>query len=134
MKRILIKDVAAFLKSSADTLYGFNYTCCRMILDDNFAIYVGWSAGYGEEKRDDVMQDPKNPDYAINAGVKIRNDADWCDYDFINFAISSDDSGDVWDSGITLEPHENYKLAAKWLIEQYRELKKAYKAGKIKLI
>ena len=82
-----ISKVAKFLEQAVNGLIEDDTTnsaggCYRYILDSNFAIYVGWSAGWGKEPRDDVYQSKVEPDYAIEAAVKIRNDSDWADYDY----------------------------------------------------
>ena len=64
-------NVAKWLKESTDWLIDNQQGCCTLKLDDHLAICVGWSAGYGDEERDDVIQAKDDRDYAINAGIKV---------------------------------------------------------------
>lgn len=120
------KEVQKFLKESVNTLLTTDYTCCRLDLDEKLAIYVGWSGGYGHELRDDVIQDPENPDWAINAGIKVStSDYMQTDYDFLNFPYETD--GEVWDEGLSLnleDEKDNYSKIAEWFLKDYEELKK----------
>lgn len=114
--------IAQFLKESVEWLVENQMGCCRYKLDDHLAIFVGWSAGYGEEKRDDVIQAKDYPDYGINAGVKVWTSDDmWTDYDYLNFPYEKD--GDVWDMGCSIVPNEDYEAVAKYLLDEYKQAK-----------
>ena len=47
-------NVAKWLKESTDWLIDNQQGCCTLKLDDRLAICVGWSAGYGDEERDEL--------------------------------------------------------------------------------
>ena len=116
------KEIKKFLKKSVKWLKKNQEGCCHYILDDHLAILVGWSAGYGDEKRKDVIQAKDDLDYGINAGLKVwtSDSAMLTDYDWVNFPFEED--GEVWDSGVSIAPREKYKRIAKWLLEQYEEI------------
>ena len=115
------KEVIKFIQESVEWLQEQQEGCCRYKLDDHLAIFVGWSAGYGDEKRDDVIQAKDEPDYAINAGIKVWTSDDmWTDFDFINFPYEK--NGDVWDMSLSIEPNENYENVVKTLLEWYTEM------------
>lgn len=116
------KEIKKFLKKSVKWLKKTQEGCCHYILDDHLAILVGWSAGYGDEKRKDVIQAKDSYDWAINAGIKVwtSDSSMLTDYDWVNFPYEED--GEVWDFGISIAPREKYKRTAKWLLEQYEAM------------
>lgn len=117
------KEIAKFVKESVEWLQKEQIGCCRYLLDDHLAIFVGWSAGYGDEERDDVIQAKDNPDYGINVGIKVwTSDYMQTDYDFLNFPYRDTD-GEMWDMGMSVEPNDNYELIADTLLEWYDEVK-----------
>lgn len=121
MQVINKEQIEKFIKESVEWLQKEQMGCCRYKLDDHLAIFVGWSAGYGDELRDDVIQAKDNPDWGINAGVKIWTSDDmWTDYDYLNFPYEED--GDVWDMGISIAPNDNHRLIARVLLEWYYQV------------
>lgn len=116
-------EIAKFVKESVEWLVAEQQGCCTYKLDDHLAICVGWSAGYGEEIRDDVIQAKDNPDYGINVGIKVwtSDAAMLTDYDWINFPYEED--GDVWDMGLAVTPNDNYEVIARSLLRWYDEVK-----------
>lgn len=93
--------IVRFVKDSVDWLQKEQQGCCRYKLDDHLAIFIGWSAGYGNEKRKDVIQAQYAPDYAINVGIKVWTSDDmWTDFDWLNFPYY--ENGDVLDMGLAI--------------------------------
>ena len=116
------KEIAKFVQESVEWLVENQMGCCRYKLDDHLAIFVGWSAGYGNEKRDDVIQAKDNLDYGINAGIKVWTSDDmWTDFDWLNFPYYKD--GDVLDMDCAISPQEDYERVAKYLLKMYNEVK-----------
>ena len=117
------KEIAKFVKNAVKSLQEIQEGCCTYKIDDHLAVCVGWSAGYGNEKRDDVIQAKDDFDWGINAGIKVwTSDASMLtDYDWINFPY--EENGDVWDMGLGISPKENYESVAKLLLEWYDEVK-----------
>ena len=114
--------IAKFVQESVEWLVENQMGCCRYKLDDHLAIFVGWSAGYGDEKRDDVIQGKDNLDYGINAGIKVWTSNDmWTDFDWLNFPYYKD--GDVLDMDCAISPQEDYERVTKYLLEMYKEVK-----------
>lgn len=121
MKTINKKQIKKFIKDSVEWLIENQMGCCRYKLDDHLAIFVGWSAGYGEEKRYDVIQAKDNPDYAINAGIKVWTSDDmWTDYDWLNFPYYKD--GEVLDMDCNISPQEGWERVTKYLLKMYYEV------------
>jgi hypothetical protein len=94
--------IAKFVKESVEWLVAEQQGCCTYKLDDHLAICVGWSAGYGNELRNDVIQAKDDPDYGINVGIKVwtSDAAMLTDFDWINFPYY--ESGDVLDMGLAI--------------------------------
>lgn len=114
--------IAQFIKESVEWLVENQMGCCRYKLDDHLAIFVGWSAGYGDEKRDDVIQGKDYPDYGINAGIKVWTSDDmWTDYDWLNFPYYENE--DVLDMDCAISPQEDWERVAKYLLKMYNEVK-----------
>lgn len=113
--------IAKFVKESVEWLIEEQQGCCCYKLDDHLAVCVGWSDGYGEEERDDVVQAKGDPNWGINAGIKVwTSDSMRTDYDWINFPYY--ESGDVLDMGFSIEPNDDYELVAKSLLDMYYEV------------
>ena len=117
--------IAKFIKESVEWLQQEQQGCCRYKLDDHLAIFVGWSAGYGYDKRNDVIQAKDDPDWGINAGIKVwTSDYMQTDYDWLNFPYEKD--GDVWDMDCAVSPQEgnyDYERVTKRLLGMYNEVK-----------
>ena len=114
--------IAKFVKESVEWLQEMQQGCCRHKLDDHLAVFVGWSAGYGEEKRYDVIQAKDYPDYGINAGIKVWTSDDvWTDFDWLNFPYY--ENGDVLDMDCAISPQENWERVAGYLLKMYDEVK-----------
>ena len=115
-------EIAKFIKQSVEWLQKEQQGCCRYKLDDHLAIFVGWSSGYGEESRNDVIQAQDNPDYGINVGIKVwTSDYMQTDFDWLNFPYY--DNGEVLDMGLSIAPHTNYKQVVGRLLKLYDRVK-----------
>lgn len=113
--------IAKFIEESVKWLLTEKQGCCRYQLDNHLAIFVGWSAGYGDEKRNDVIQDEDALDWGIDVGLKVwTSDYMQTDYDFLNFPY---DDEDVWDMGLSVSPNADYDYLAKSMLEWYNEVK-----------
>lgn len=114
-------NVAKWLEESKNWLIDNQSGCCTLKLDDRLAICVGWSAGYGDEPREDVIQAKDEPDYAINAGIKVWTSDDLrTDFEFINFPYK--ENGDIYDDEISLSKDEDFDWLANALITDYEVL------------
>ena len=71
MRKFDNKEIAKWIENSVKQLIVSQEGCGTLKLDDHLAICTGWSAGYGEEKRDDVIQAKDEPDFAICVGLKV---------------------------------------------------------------
>ena len=117
-----MSKIAQFIKESVEWLVAAQQGCCRYKLDDHLAIFVGWSAGYGEEKRDDIIQAKDDPDWGINVGIKVWTSDDmWTDFDWLNFPYY--ENGDVLDMDCAISPQEDYERVAEYMLKMYDEVK-----------
>lgn len=115
-------DIAQFIKESVEWLIANQEGCCRYQLDEHLAIFVGWSGGYGDEPRKDVIQAKDDLDWGINVGLKVwTSDYLQTDFDWLNFPY--EENGDVWDMGLSVSPNANYEQLAKSMLEWYDEVK-----------
>lgn len=126
LDNIILNEVQTFLKEAITWLLKEDCGCATFKLDDHLAICVGWSAGYGKEKREDVVQSKRNPDYALNAGLKVwTSDCLRTDYDFINFPYLEVEEGDVIDYSLSIKSQDikDCDELAKVMLNFYNEFK-----------
>ena len=116
------EEIRDFIRESVDWLISEDIGCCTLPLDDRLAICVGWLPGYGEEERDDCIQSKDDPDFAINAGIKVYTSDDMrTDYEFINMPYR--DNGDVLQTDVSIEPNEDYDALAEYFLKEYESMK-----------
>lgn len=117
-------EIAKFIKESVEWLIENQQGCCTQRLNEHLAICVGWSAGYGKEERNDVIQAKDDPDWGINVGIKVwtSDAAMLTDYDWINYPYSDKD-GEVCDTGISIALNDNYESIADTLLKWYDDMK-----------
>ena len=112
-------ELAEFIKKQNKQLRTTAWTNAQWILDGELAIFIG-------KLDDDIL-----------AGIKIRNDADWAEYDALDFPVFK--NGDCDDVETTLlEPEEAdkqegyYNEIARWLLGEYNIICEARQAGEFK--
>ena len=128
--RLNKEAIAKFIEKAVNDLMTTDYTNNRYILDDDLAIFVGWSDGYDDKEiLDYELYKENSPTWRINVGIKVRNDWDWADYDFLDFPWYPD--GEVWDTGVTVNKDEDYGKIADWMIENYPNIVEAHEKGEI---
>ena len=126
-----VDKIAKFIENSVNTLMEGHYTCCKYDLDEDLAIFVGWSDGYdGEDISEDELYLEKSPTWRINVGIKVRNDYDWTDFDYLDFPWYPD-TGEVWDTGVTINKDEDYNQVADWMVKSYPEIVESHNKGEI---
>lgn len=114
-------EIAKFIKDSVEWLIAEQEGCRHLKLDNRLAILVGWSAGYGTEKRADIIQSKGQFDYAINVGIKVwTSDYMLTDYDWVSFPY---DSEEAWDMGLSVPPNADYGVLADSMLEWYEAVK-----------
>lgn len=118
-----VRRVAEYLEESIKWLCESQEGCCTYKMDDHLAICVGWSSGYGEKPRNDVIQATDDLDFAINAGIKVwtSDSAMLTDFDWINYPYLED--GTVLDMGMSLARNDDLEVIAATLLRWYDDLK-----------
>lgn len=121
-KEMQTKQLSQWLKDSVNCLIDHQEGCCTYKLDDHLAVCVGWSAGYGDELREGIIQAKDEPDYAINAALKVwTSDSMRTDLDYINAPYY--ENGDVVDTTVSISEDEDYDKLAEYFLEEYERLK-----------
>ena len=122
LKEMQTKQLSQWLKDSVNCLIDYQEGCCTYKLDDHLAVCVGWSAGYGDELREGIIQAKDEPDYAINAAIKVwTSDSMRTDLDYINAPYYED--GDVADIAVSISEDEDYDKLAEYFLKEYEGLK-----------
>lgn len=125
-----VNNLAKFIEKSVNDLMTTNYTNCKYNLDEDLAVFIGWSDGYDtKDILDNELYKEENPSWRINVGIKVRNDADWADFDYLNYPWYSD--GEIWDTGVTINKDEDYVKVAEWELENYPNIVKAHENGEV---
>lgn len=119
-------DLAQFIERAVRILQTSDATNTRYILDENLAVYVGWSYDDGGSMGYGIPDD--SGEYVIYAGVKLRNDSYWADYDWLDYPYDKE-TGDVWDNGLYIAPNEDYDNIARDLSKAYQEILQEVASG-----
>lgn len=121
-KEMQTKQLSQWLKDSVNWLIDHQEGCCTNKLDDHLAVCVGWSAGYGNESREDVIQGIDDLDFAIVAALKVwTSDSMRTDLDYINAPYY--ETGEVIDIAVSISEEEDFDKLAEYFLEEYEGLK-----------
>ena len=123
-----VKTIVKFIKDSVEFLKKEDCGCCHRSYDGDLCLVVGWMPGYSEEKDATIIQSKSQPNYAINAGVKLLVSAMQTDMD-LDFNYLYWDNGDCWDCTTAVSPNEDYEALAESLLKEAEEMSK-YKYDK----
>ena len=137
-----IEKVADFLKESCDYFKKQGDGCCHLNLSEDLALYIGWSDGYDMADTDIIKSEEGQRTqkshlgdwvvgWAVNAGVKVRNDFDCADFDFLNYPWYPED-GEAWDNGISMKPNQtrrDYRRDARFFLETFVAMTNYHKKG-----
>jgi hypothetical protein len=127
--------ILQFIKESVKRLDKDECRCCRFDLDNELAIFVGWSDGF--DKDDTTVIHLKGiSDYAIEVGVKIRRDYDDADYEWLRFPADLFDVNSDLDA-FRFNPAPNmtdgdYLIEIKRLLSTYQRTAEDHKKGLIR--
>lgn len=138
-----IAKVADFLEKACDDFKEDGEGCRRFKLSNDLALYVGWSDGYDMADTDIIkskkgqrliegQDNPRTCGWAVNAAIKVRNDYDWSDFDFLDYPFYED--GDCWDDGVSVSPnlnHKDYEALAKSFLEDFVAMTNAHAKGEL---
>ena len=134
-----IAKIAGILETACDCFQNQCEGCLNVPLSDDLVLAIGWSDGYDMADTDIIKSEKgqrQNGDwtcgYAVNAAIKVRNDADCSDFDFLNYPVYKD--GECCDNGITMKPNQTrreYRKNARWFLETFVAMTNAHKKGEI---
>ena len=134
-----ISKVADFLKEACDHFKNQGEGCYNLPLSEDLVLAVGWSDGYNMADNDIIKSEEGQRQsgewtcgYAVNAAVKVRNDADCSDFDFLYYPSYKD--GDCWDNGISMRSNQTqreYRKDARWFLETFVAMTNAHERGGI---
>lgn len=130
-KKLSASAIQKWVLESIKTLTTTDYTCCEYPLDDDLSLFCGWSDGY-DENDEGMIHSKNNPTWGINVGIKCNHDYMKTDFDYLN-APYDEETGEVWDTNMTLDEGGISESDAQWYIEQYNEIKKALENGEVVL-
>lgn len=120
-------DLAKFIEESVNNLIAGTATNNQYKLDNDWAVYVGWSEGF-DENDESVIHDDKYPEWAICTKIATTHEAVWADYDFCDMPYD-EKTGEVWNTDTFISPEENYQETALWLLKEYDELIRQIESG-----
>ena len=134
-----IEKVADFLKEACDYFKNQGEGCYNFPLSEDLSLYVGWSDGY-DMADEDIIKSKEGQrqhgswvcGWAVNAAVKVRNDFDCADFDFLNYPSYKD--GECWDNGISMKPNQtrrDYRKDARWFLETFVAMTNSHEKGEI---
>ena len=125
-------SLANFIKDSVEKLQTTNYTNCKYNLDEELAVFVGWSDGYDTEPTKYEIGSEKCPTCRVNAVIAVRNDADWSDLDMLTVPYY-ELSGDIYQCQYTVSPSNDYTYLADSLLEAYEEIRELLGSGELSI-
>ena len=119
-----IDKLANFIKTACDDYKENDASgCYNFKLSEDLVLAVGWSDGYDMADTDIIKSKQGQKQngswvcgYAVNAGIKVRNDFDCSDYDMLNFPWYPE--GDCADVSTSIAPD--------WEMRDYKKLAKSY--------
>ena len=117
------QELANKIKEAVELLINEDCGCVTIKLDDTFAVCVGWLDGY-DITDTGAIHSKQDPTWCINAGIKVwTSDSMRTDYDFINSPYY-ENTGDVWDTDVSISPFENYEELADYFLTEYEAMSK----------
>ena len=119
-----IKEIVDFQVEHADQSWTY-----RQMLDFDFAVHIGWSNGF-DPKDDTCIHATDNPKWClcIKIAENISDEYDWC------YMPWNTETGDVWDTDTSLfrgKYAKDYYNMAKWLLGDYRKMRRELAKGTI---
>jgi len=127
-KTMTIRELAPFIKSSVDELVKRDDgTTFRMILDENFAVYVGWGDGF-DVNDETAIHSKSQPSYCVC--VKVAENIP--NFSWEDAYMPWYEDGEVYDTDCSISNYDNkkkYHNIAKWLLSSYREMRRLLKKG-----
>lgn len=123
-KNMKVKELAKEIKTAVDVLVASENGCSTIKLDNRLAVCVGWSDGF-DIADNTLVHSKTEPNFCLMVGIKVWTSDDLrTDYDWINSPYLK--SGEVLEAELNIRANENYEKLAKWLLNEYENLKASY--------
>lgn len=127
------QKIVAFVKDGIEFLLKNNEGCAEYELDNDLSIFCGWSDGYDKNDESGIKPtDEEESTWRINVGIKCNHDYLKTDFDWLNFPYN-EKTGEVWDTGLTVDKNGISIEDAQWLIDEYKEIREALDKGDLLL-
>ena len=124
-----LKDIAEFIKSATKELYATDSNSTYYYqLDNEFAIYVGFSCGFDEED-EFCLHSRSDKEYGICAKVAEWNPTN-LEYEWLNMPWNPK-TFEVYDNEIAISPNEDYNRIAALLLLDYDESRELLDNGEV---
>lgn len=124
-----IKKLAKFLKESVEWLVNNDQGCCHFNLSEDLCVAVGWSGGW-DENDDTVIHSRTDKDWCIDQEIKVRNDFDCADLEYMNAPwYTANKGGDVWSTAVSVQPNQSdkdFEADAEFFLGQFVEMTNTY--------
>lgn len=118
-----VKEISKWLEQSVKDMQENDWSGCWYKLDNGLGICVYWCDGWGDEPREDVIQDKEHPDYGLVCGIKLIDEDDqsgggpyfWKFPYFENGEVATEDTG--------IAPNGNFEELAKQMLADFDSVK-----------
>lgn len=125
-------ELAKFLKDSANNLYKKHENGCYRFITNplsDLAIYIGWSPGFDPKDAEQFGSYVDENGYGVVAGIKIRNDADWAEFEFLDSPWYK--NGEVYDSEVSISSSTDFNKLADELLDMEKEMEDLIHSGEL---
>lgn len=118
---ISIKELAKWIKKSVQFLKeNPDYVGTWKELNRIYSLVVLWEEGWGEEKRDDVIQSSVDPNWGLCVGIKIYDEEKPLDLWLYPW---DEETADLITESTGITPKEDYEQLAAWVLRDFEEIK-----------
>jgi len=115
-----VKELTKWLKKSSKFLTeNTEYVGVWKKLNDIFCVVVLWEEGWGDEKRDDVIQFKDDYDWGLCVGIKIYNPADSVDMWVYPW---DKETGELLTESTGISPKEDYERLSSWVLNEFENI------------
>lgn len=118
-----VKEIAKWLEQSVKDMQESEWSGCWYELDNGLGICIYWADGWGDEPRDDVIQDKEHPDYGLVCGIKVLDKEDQSGSGPYYWNFPYFENGDVATEDTGILPNEDFEKLAKQMLDDFNSVK-----------